>query len=233
VDGQLAVVNKAPGISLATPRTDPNAAVARLLHDIGAEEYAPHGLAAEDVKLVHRLDVGTSGLVLLARDAETHRSLLAALAAKRIARFYLALVWGHPRPPEGRWDGPIGPDRKDRRRMKIDPAGRPAATAYRTLRRASHVAFLELRPETGRTHQIRVHLASAGHWIVGDDLYAGPRHRGVPEPKLRELLSPSHLFLHAWRLVLPETGFSPGLLFEAPLPDDFRSALEALGIDLP
>jgi 23S rRNA pseudouridine1911/1915/1917 synthase len=229
----LAVVNKAPGVSLATPRNKPLAAVTRLLLDVGEDECRPYGLAPEDLQLVHRLDVGTSGLVLLARDSGTHRALARDLAARRIIRIYLALVWGHPRPAEGRWSRAIGPDRKDRRRMKPDPSGSPAVTGYRTIQRARHSSLLELRPETGRTHQIRVHLAAAGHWIVGDDLYAGPRHHGVREPRLRDLLSPSHPLLHAWRLVLPGSRADPGLTFEAPVPDDFRAALDGLGIRLP
>jgi 23S rRNA pseudouridine1911/1915/1917 synthase len=233
VDERIAVVNKAPGVSLATPRSEPHGAVARLVQDLGADECESYGLAAESLWLVHRLDVGTSGLVLLARDSGMHRSLSLDLAAKRITRVYVALVWGHPRPAEGRWDDPIGPDRNDRRRMKPDPAGRPAATRYRTLRRASHASLVELRPETGRTHQIRVHLAGAGHWLVGDDLYAGARHRSVREPRLRTLLSPSHPFLHAWQLVLPATRTFPGLTLEAPLPDDFCAALEGLGVKIP
>jgi RluA family pseudouridine synthase len=180
---------------------------------------------------VHRLDVGTSGLVLVARTPEAHRALATALARGRIEKRYLALVWGHPRPRAGVYDVPLGPDRRDRRRMKADPAGRPARSRYRTLADARHVSLVELSPETGRTHQLRVHLAHAGHWIVGDDLYGGPRHRAIADPRLRRLLAPAHPFLHAWTLALPETAGSGPRRFTAPLPPDFAAALDGLGLD--
>jgi 23S rRNA-/tRNA-specific pseudouridylate synthase len=114
--------------------------------------------------------------------------------------------------------------------MKVDPSGSPAATQYRTLADASHVSLVELRPETGRTHQLRVHLAHAGHWIVGDDLYGGPRHRAVRDRNLREILNPSHPLLHAWRLGLPDLPGLSARRFEAPPPKEFLAALDRSGI---
>ena len=180
--------------------------------------------------LAHRLDVGTSGLVVAARTADAHRAVARAFAEGRVEKTYLALVWGHPQPREGSYDWALGPDRRDRRRMKVDTAGRPARTRYRRLADARHASLVELRPETGRTHQLRVHLARAGHWIVGDDLYGGPRHRGVRDPELRRALSPPHPLLHAWRLALPETEVTPALRFEAPLEEDFADVLRAFRI---
>jgi len=232
-DARLVALDKPAGLSLATRRAEPDAAVRRLLAEIPSPERAAWGLAAEGLWLVHRLDVGTSGLVLLARDHEAHRELVAAFAARGVGKSYLALVWGHPRPSVGTWDEPLAPDRRDRRRMRADPAGRRAATAYSTLARARHVALLYVQPATGRTHQIRVHAAHAGHPIVGDDLYGGPRHRAVRDPELRAALSPPHTLLHAWRLHLPATKATPELVLEAPPPPLFRAALERLGIALP
>ncbi len=116
--------------------------------------------------------------------------------------------------------------------MRVDPDGRPALSHYRTFAAAPHVALMELRPETGRTHQLRVHLSHAGHWIVGDDLYGGSRHRGVRDSRLRSLLDPPHLLLHAWRLELPQTAGLTVRRFEAPLPPAFASVLEALHMKL-
>ncbi len=229
VDECLVVVNKAAGISLATRRSEPRGAGERLLESIAAEERERWGLASEDLHLVHRLDAGTTGLVLLARDGESHKRLTRAFQDHAVAKTYLALVWGHPRPPEGRFDLPIGPDRKDRRRMRLDATGRPALTLYRTLARFPYVSLLALEPKTGRTHQLRVHLASAGHWIVGDDLYAGARQRAIKDPRRRALLSPPHLFLHAWKLILPQSCVSGASRFEAPLPPDFLAILKELG----
>ena len=229
-DDCLLVVNKPPGVSLSTRKSEPRRAVDRLLACMEAADLSMHGINPGELLLVHRLDVGTSGLLMLARDQDTHRLLSRELSERRIEKVYLALVWGHPRPRAGRYDWPLAPDRRDRRRMKVDPAGSPAATRYRTLADARHVSLVELRPETGRTHQLRVHLAHAGHWIVGDDLYGGPRHRAVSERKLRLILNPSHLLLHAWQLSLPELQGLCSRQFEAPLSREFSAALEGLGI---
>jgi 23S rRNA pseudouridine1911/1915/1917 synthase len=229
-DERIVAIDKPAGVSLATRRSEPTAAVARLLAEVPAEDCLALGLAAADLLLVHRLDVGTSGIVLLARDAETHRALSGAFAGRRVTKHYLALVWGAPRPRVGRLASPLGPDRRDRRRMRVALDGRPAATFYRVVARAPHAALLLLEPKTGRTHQVRVHLAHAGHPIVGDDLYGGPRHRGVHDPKLRTVLTPTHTFLHAWRLHLPTTRATAEIVLTAPLPGDFREALAALGI---
>jgi RluA family pseudouridine synthase len=196
-------------VSLATKRAEPHAAVARLLAALPEAERLPYGLAPEDLLLVHRLDVGTSGLVVLARDSEAHRDLVRAFAEHHVARLYLALVWGCPRPHQGTWEWPLGPDRSDRRRMRVEAAGRRAVTGFELIARAPHVSLLRLEPATGRTHQLRVHLAHAGHPIVGDDLYGGPRHRG------------------------PATPSTPELVLTAPPPADFATALDTLGIPHP
>jgi 23S rRNA pseudouridine1911/1915/1917 synthase len=227
-DERLVAIDKPAGLSLATPARSPGAAVRRLVAALPDAVRRDEDLDPDTLGLIHRLDVGTTGVVLLARDAATHRELVQALGARRIGKVYLALCWGHPRPREGRYDVPLGPDRDDRRRMRVDPAGRPAATRYRVVAAPSHAALVELRPETGRTHQIRVHLAQAGHPIVGDDFYGGPRHRGVREAAIRAALAPDHPFLHAWRLELPE---ELGPVITAPLPSDFAAAVGALGIE--
>lgn len=186
-------------------------------------------LAERELYLVHRLDAPTSGLVLVAFDAEMHRELARALADRRVTKVYLALVWGRPRPRQGSFRAPLGPDRADRRRMRVDGAGRAARSDYRVLAAAPHVALVALWPRTGRTHQLRVHLAAAGHPIVGDDLYGGPRHRAVAAPALRRALAPARALLHAWRLEV--AGLEPAR-FEAPPPADFAAALAAAGLDL-
>lgn len=232
-DERLVVIAKPAGISLATRRAESDAAVLRLIAALPEAERACYALGDDPLWLVHRLDIGTSGLVLVARDAETHRELAQALSQRRIAKTYLALVWGRPRPATGEWNEPLGPDRLDRRRMCVDPAGRPARSAYRVIAKASYASVVALVPHTGRTHQLRVHAAHAGHPIVGDDLYGGPREHGVREGNLRWALSPGRGLLHAWRLVVPGFGPAGELAFEAPLPADFAAALAALGIALP
>jgi 23S rRNA pseudouridine1911/1915/1917 synthase len=232
VDEHLAIVNKGAGISLATRRGAQHAAAERLLESIKTAELLEWGLDPKDLYLVHRLDAGTTGLVVLARDPQTHRELTSAFQNREVDKTYLALVWGHPRPLTGHFDTPIGPDPGDRRRMKSLEHGRPAVTNYRVVCRGQHASLLELHPVTGRTHQLRVHLATAGHWIVGDDLYAGARHLGIRDRTRRDLLNPPHMLLHSWRLCLPETWTSGARIFEAPLPAHFRKVLDGLRLSL-
>lgn len=227
-DERLVVINKPPGISLATRHAEPHAAASRLLAALPMEIRESCSLETGPLWLVHRLDLATTGLVLLARDEETHRNLSRLLSQRRIRKTYLALVWGHPRPAAGSYEWPIAQDRRDRRRMKADPTGRPSLTRFRTLAKGPYVSLLELRPETGRTHQLRVHLSNAGHWIVGDDLYSRDRHLGVKDPDLRALLNPPHLLLHAWRLELPESSTILPTKYEAPLPPHFAKVVEVL-----
>ncbi len=229
-DERLVALDKPSGVSLATPRRRPGEAVARLLSALDPGEREEHVLAPDRLFLVHRLDVGTSGVVLLARDEDAHRTIAKLFAARRVAKFYLALAWGRPRPGAGSFDAALGPDRRDRRRMVVDPRGRSAVTVYRVLGAARSASLVELQPKTGRTHQIRVHLAHAGHPIVGDDLYGGPRHRGVRDPTLRALLDPGRPLLHAWRVHLPASACTRELIVTAPPPPDFRAAILGLGI---
>ena len=224
---------KPPGLSLATRPSEPGAAIARLVEATDPSDVAKHGLDASTLHLVHRLDEPTTGVVLVARDADMHRAMTRAFETRVVQKTYLALCWGRPRPKEGIFDQPLGPDRKDRRRMRVDAEGRPARTRYRVLAAPGHASLVELHPETGRTHQIRVHLAAAGHPIVGDDLYGGPRHHGVRDRAVKEALRPSHALLHAASLRVPALLDQSELDVSAPLPPELRRALLALGVEIP
>jgi 23S rRNA pseudouridine1911/1915/1917 synthase len=215
-------LDKPAGVSMATSSRDGSGAEAvRRLLEACAEPFDPALL------LVHRLDVGTSGVVLLARSAESHRRLTLALQNRRARKTYRALVWGRPAPAEGTYADALARDPKDGRRMKARRDGKPSVTRYRTVARLPSVTDLELQPETGRTHQIRVHLSAHGHPIVGDDLYGGAtRWRGVRDPAHRRALAAVRRpLLHAMRIEILELGID----VDAPLPEDYGRVLEALG----
>jgi 23S rRNA pseudouridine1911/1915/1917 synthase len=215
-------LDKPPGVSMATSSREEKsaaAAVARLLEACGEP-------ADPTLRLVHRLDLGTSGVVLLAKTDASHRALTRALQEGEARKTYRALVWGHPVPASGSMEKPLGRDPKDGRKMKVRPDGKSAVTRYQTLTRLSSVADLRLFPETGRTHQIRVHLSAKGHPIVGDDLYGGAtRWRGVRDPARRRALA--HVerpLLHAERIEVAELGIDVA----APLAWDYSKALDVL-----
>jgi 23S rRNA pseudouridine1911/1915/1917 synthase len=167
--------------------------------------------------IVHRLDKGTSGLLLVARTADAHAALVAALAARHVHRQYRALVWGHVEAARGLIDAPVGRSSREPTKMAVDERGRDARTRYEVVARYTEpvdLTELECRLETGRTHQIRVHLRSIGHPVVGDARYGGDR-QSFPLDRP---------FLHAERLALDHPITNQPLAFESALPDDLHIA---------
>jgi 23S rRNA pseudouridine1911/1915/1917 synthase len=171
--------------------------------------------------IVQRLDRDTSGLMLVARSPRAYDVLVAALARRDVDRRYLALVWGRFDAPRGVIDAPIGRSPTRRTRMAIRDEGRTARTAYEVRQEydTPEVSLLECRLETGRTHQLRVHLSAVGHAVVGDAAYRGDR------PSLR----PGRPFLHAHRLGLDHPTTGQHLTFEDPLPPELAAVLDDLG----
>lgn len=171
--------------------------------------------------IVHRLDAGSTGLIVVARTAEAYDELTAQFADHSATRRYSALVWGHPTAPHGVIDAPIGRSRRDPLRMAVVADGRWARTEYEVSARylaPAPCALLECRLETGRTHQIRVHLASIDHPLIGDPVY-GQR---------RPTLGMERPFLHAAHLEFDHPATGERLSFDSPLPSDLVAMLEGL-----
>lgn len=172
--------------------------------------------------IVHRLDKGTSGVVLVAKNDRAHRALAAQFAGRAVAKTYLALAWGVLSENEGRYDAAIGRDNKERQKISANSRRpRAAVTRWRVLRRLPDSTLLELHPETGRTHQIRVHLAGALHPVLGDVIYAP---RGGRESAYRRA-SVKHGFrdrlaLHAWKIAIAHPVRRTPLEIVAPLPPE-------------
>ncbi|MGX5377062.1 RluA family pseudouridine synthase [Ligilactobacillus sp. LYQ135] len=167
--------------------------------------------------IVHRIDKDTSGLLMVAKNDMAHRSLAAQLKAKTNKREYLALVYGNINEDQGTIDAPLGRNPKDRKQQAVIADGRKAITHFEVLKRYGNYTLVKCILETGRTHQIRVHMKYIGHPLVGDTLY-GPR----------KVIGTSGQFLHAAVLGFTHPRTSKEMLFSAPLPENFQKFLDKL-----
>ena len=167
--------------------------------------------------IVHRLDRGTSGLMIVAREEQTHADLQKMIRDRQVSRIYSALADGRFRSRTGTLDAPIGRASRKRHRMAVNgAASRDAVTHFKVVEALRRESLLEVRLETGRTHQIRVHLEAIGHPVVGDATYGGPDRYGL-----------SRQFLHSSRLEFTHPRTGAEMSFTAPLPEDLATALEA------
>ncbi len=219
-DEHLLVVDKPAGLVVhpgAGQRTG------TLVHGLLARYPEVLGVGGDPARpgIVHRLDKGTSGLLLVARTPPAYDALVAALAARAVHRRYRALVWGAVAATRGLIDAPIGRSAREPTRMAVDERGKEARTRYEVLRPfAEPVAVTELACtlETGRTHQIRVHLRSIGHPVVGDARYGGAR----------QSLPMGRPFLHAEELELDHPVTGATMAFRSALPSDLVAVLDGL-----
>jgi 23S rRNA pseudouridine1911/1915/1917 synthase len=223
-DEDLVAVNKPAGmvVHLGAGVTRGTLVNALLYHVRRLSEVG----GAERPGIVHRLDKNTSGLILVAKNDVAHRSLSAAFKSRAIRKTYIALVHGRVKNDEGEIRAPVGRDPVRRHRMTTGgPRAREARTRYRVVRRFGGFTFLELAPETGRTHQIRVHLSSAGYPVVGDTVYGAPARLRIAGKEQDTL---PRTFLHASKLQFnhPRTGDSMAL--EASLPAELERFLDSL-----
>lgn len=230
-DDFLAVVNKPAGlVTHPAPGHESGTLANALLHHFTS---LSSGYARGYPGLVHRLDKNTSGLLVVAKNDESHRHLALQLEQRTLRREYKALVWGSFREPSGTIDVSIGRSRTDRRVMTSGaPNPRSAVTHYQVVEEFEFLSLLQVRLETGRTHQVRAHLKESGHPVFGDPEYGGrdsrlrgveARHRAFAK-KLLEIAS--RQLLHAERIAFRHPHSGETLAFSAELPQDFRQVVE-------
>jgi len=221
-DDDLLVIDKPPHLVAHPAPGNPSGTLVNALLN-----YAPELAQLPRAGLIHRLDKDTTGLLVVARTLTAHHALTEQLKAREITREYVAVVSGVVI-GGGRIDAPIGRDPLDRKKMAVVAHGRPAVTHYRVERRFAAHTYLRLRLETGRTHQIRVHLRHLGYPLVGDPAYGG----GVPagcSPKVRVALRNfSRQALHALRLELSHPRTGARISWDAPLPADLSELIHQL-----
>ena len=220
-DDDVLIINKPAGlVTHPAPGHSTGTLVNALLGRDGADAYGSLG-GPDRPGIVHRLDRDTSGLLVVARNDRAQAALMAQLKARRVRKTYLALVAGAVPAEVGRIEAPIGRDPRHPTRMAIVPSGKAATTGYRARERFGEWTLLELDLLTGRTHQLRVHLASIGHAIAGDPIYATGAARRGPVGLVR-------LFLHSWRIEFAAVSGERLIRAEAALPEELEQVLEAL-----
>ena len=215
-DRDLIVIDKPPGLIVHPGAGNPDRT---LLNGLLAHE--PKLRQVPRAGIVHRLDKDTSGLLVVAKNLSAQARLAAQLAERSVKRTYLALVHGEP-PAHGTIDAPIGRDPRARTRMAVQSRGREARTSYQVIERFDKIALLECRLDTGRTHQIRVHLQHIGHPIVGDTVYRRGARAGVKFPRQA---------LHATALALSHPRSGKRMSWSAPVPADMKKLLAGLRHD--
>ena len=219
-DADLIVLNKPAGLVVhPAPGHAADTLVNALLHHCADLQ----GIGGElRPGIVHRLDKDTSGVLVVAKNEPSHAALVAQFSSHSIRKEYLALAWGTPKKPSGTVDLPVGRHPVHRQKMAVTEKGRSAVTHYEVLAAGPLASLLRVRIETGRTHQIRVHLAHLGHPVVGDAVY-GRARRGLPaDLEIHRQM----LHAHVLELVHPRTGRP--LVFTAPPPADFLAAQKIL-----
>ena len=227
-DADLLVVDKPAGMAVHPAPGSPSGTLVNALLHHCRDLSGINGVLRPGI--VHRLDRGTTGLLMVAKNDTAHRGLAAQLEERSVERCYAALVWGSPA-EEGVVDEPLDRNPADRKRMAVVEGGRRAVTRFRRRRALGFLSLLELRLETGRTHQIRVHMQHLGHPVFGDPVYGGrTRVRGI-EPRLREaarrlLEGLDRQALHAASLGFTHPRSGEALRFESPLPEDMERTLQ-------
>ena len=225
-DSDLIVVDKPAGLVVHPAAGNPDGTLVNaLLHHCGGSLSGIGGVARPGI--VHRIDKDTSGLLVVAKNDAAHEGLARQFADHSIERAYFAVVNGHPMPPSGTVDARIGRSDANRKKMAVlhekSPRGKHAVTHFKTLKTLENCALIECRLETGRTHQVRVHMASIGHALLGDPIY------GRPHAKIRPILSALQFrrqALHAAVLGFIHPISGKTVRFESELPQDMRELID-------
>lgn len=226
-DHDLLIVNKPPGIVVHPAAGNPRGTLVNaLLHH--CRDLSGIG-GVERPGIVHRLDKDTTGLLVVAKSDRAHLALSIAFRRRQIDKTYLAVCYGAPGDDEGVVDAPIGRHPRERKQMAVVSRGRAARTLYRVEERLPGAFLVSCRLITGRTHQIRVHMAHIGHAVVGDPVYAGRQWRTLADPQARAACrSFPRQALHAWRLRFTHPVSGDEVDFEAPLPADMAALIGVL-----
>ena len=220
-DADIIVINKPSGMVVhPAPGNMTGTLVSALLYHCGSSLSGIGGVQRPGI--VHRIDKDTSGLLVVAKNDNAHRSLSEQIALHTAYRRYMALCVGSPREESGTVDAPIGRHPVDRKRMAIVAGGREAVTHWTVRERFHGKSLIECKLETGRTHQIRVHMSSIGHPVLGDTVYGGDRCRAAKE----HAKYISGQALHAYRLELDHPRTGERMSFEAPLPENMTRLIE-------
>jgi 23S rRNA pseudouridine1911/1915/1917 synthase len=231
-DDDLLVINKAVGMVVhPAPGHYNGTLVNAILHHLGGSPVGATGRSPLRPGIVHRLDKGTSGVMVVAKNDVVQRRLAQQFKDRKVEKIYQALVFGGFKQKAGTIDRAIGRDTVHRRKFSSRTKfARSAVTHWETARSYEGVTLLKIRLETGRTHQIRVHLSEAHHPIVGDAAYGAKSHlSSIKNESVRELLEGlNRPMLHAWRLSFQHPSTGKLLSFEAPLPEDFQAVLKYL-----
>ena len=220
-DADIIVVNKPSGMVVhPAPGNMTGTLVSALLYHCGSSLSGIGGVQRPGI--VHRIDKDTSGLLVVAKNDNAHRSLSEQIALHTAYRRYMALCVGSPREDAGTVDAPIGRHPVDRKRMAIVQGGREAVTHWTVAERFHGKSLIECKLETGRTHQIRVHMSSIGHAVLGDEVYGGDKCRAARE----HAKFISGQCLHAYRLELDHPRTGERMSFEAPIPENMAHLIE-------
>ena len=226
-DPELLVIDKPPGLVIHPAAGHPAGTLVNALLSHCNDLSGIGGAARPGI--VHRLDKDTSGVLVVAKTERAHLRLSLAFRRREVEKRYLAVCFGVPAARDGVVEAPIGRHATERKRMAVVSGGRQARTLFRVVDRFVGTSLVECRPVTGRTHQIRVHMAHAGHALVGDPLYAGRQWRNLPDARHQAACRDfPRQALHAWRLAFDHPVSGDRVECQAPIPPDLQALLDVL-----